>query len=126
MFGNMLHLTMTPHDRLHPPQHWESDIHMASRGHRGSCSILTLTRRHRPANPLCCSMGTWTDDRCRHIQLVLVLLYDYLGNLQYCFKFIIDRTRDNIIRADIVCGRLLVWVEAISPRQPLPPNGVNI
>jgi hypothetical protein len=21
MFGNMLHLTMTPHDRLHPPQH---------------------------------------------------------------------------------------------------------
>jgi hypothetical protein len=51
--------------------------------------------------------------------------YGYIGNLLYCFEFAIDHTRDNMIRADPVHGRLLVRVEAISLAQPLPPNGVN-
>jgi hypothetical protein len=52
-------------------------------------------------------------------------LYDYIGNLLYCLEFVVNRTQENLIRADPVHSRLLVHIEAILPGQALPPDGIN-
>jgi hypothetical protein len=51
--------------------------------------------------------------------------YNHIGTLLYCFEFVIDRIRDNVIRADPIRGHLLVRLEAISATRPPPPNSVN-
>jgi hypothetical protein len=52
-------------------------------------------------------------------------IFSYIGNLLYRFTFTINRTCDNMIRADLVRGNLHIQVEEITPSMYLPPNGVN-
>ena len=51
----------------------------------------------------------------------LYFFYGYIGNLLYCFEFSPTRTRENIIIADPVYGR----IEAILPGEAFPPAGVD-
>jgi hypothetical protein len=51
--------------------------------------------------------------------------YDYIGNLLYHLKFVVERTRDNLTLVDPIHGCLFVAIEAILPRQGYPPDGVN-
>ena len=51
--------------------------------------------------------------------------YGYIGNLLYYFEFTPTRTRESIILADPVHGRIFTHVEANLLGQPFPPNGVK-
>jgi hypothetical protein len=56
---------------------------------------------------------------------VLYFFYGYIDNLQYCFEFTPLRTRENIILANPLDGRMTCYLEAILPEGALPPDGVN-
>jgi hypothetical protein len=56
---------------------------------------------------------------------VLYFFYGYIGNLQYCFEFAPLCTRENLILANPLHGRMTCYLEAIPPKGELPPDGVN-
>jgi hypothetical protein len=56
---------------------------------------------------------------------VLYFFYGYIGNLQYCFEFAPLQTRDNLVLATPLDGRMTCYLEGIPPHDALPPVGVN-
>jgi hypothetical protein len=55
----------------------------------------------------------------------LYFFYGYIGNLLYCFEFSPTRTRENIIIAVPIYGRMLGRIEAILLGEAFPPAGVD-
>jgi hypothetical protein len=48
-----------------------------------------------------------------------------ISNLQYCFEFTPLQTRDNLVLANPLDGRMTCYLEGIPPHDALPPVGVN-
>ena len=56
---------------------------------------------------------------------VHLYFYGYIMNFLYCFKISPTRTRENIIIAYPIYGRMLGRIEAILPDEAFPPAGVD-
>lgn len=52
-------------------------------------------------------------------------LHGYIGTLHYYFEFAPLRTRENMILADPLEGRIICLLETLLPQQNLPPEGVD-
>jgi hypothetical protein len=81
----------------------------------------TTTVVHRPRLNAARQVLGYTGGSTNHNYYI----YGYIGNLLYCFEFAPERTRENIILAAPLHGRLRIRVENILPGQATPPDGVN-